>query len=36
MADLTVESHEAPHDKVVAEIIRALNARLTSSEEISE
>ena len=36
LADFTVDSHEAPHDKVVAEIIRALNARLTSSEEISE
>jgi shikimate kinase len=32
-ADLTVESHEAPHDKVVAEILRALSARLASSEE---
>jgi shikimate kinase len=24
-ADLTVDSHEAPHDRVVADIIKALN-----------
>ena len=27
-ADLTVESHEAPHDRVVAEIVNLLAARL--------
>jgi shikimate kinase len=32
-ADLTVESHEAPHDRVVAEILKALARRFGSGEE---
>jgi shikimate kinase len=31
-ADLTVESHEAPHDRVVAEIVKSLNAWLSAQE----
>lgn len=34
-ADLAVDSHEAPHDKVVAEIIKALDVYLASREEPS-
>jgi shikimate kinase len=34
-ADLTVESHEAPHDRVVTEILAVLEARLAAGEETS-
>ena len=33
LADLTVESHEAPHDRVVNEIIRSLGEWLATREE---
>jgi shikimate kinase len=33
-ADLMVESHEVPHDRVVAEIIKALSARLDAEEGV--
>jgi len=32
-ADMTVESHEAPHDRVVAEIVRVLEERFSGTEE---
>ena len=35
LADLTVESHEAPHDRVVHEIIRSLGEWLASREGAS-
>ncbi len=35
LADLTVESHEAPHDRVVNEVIRSLREWLASRQEAS-
>ena len=33
LADLTVESHEAPHDRVVVEVVRALQDHLSQGED---
>ena len=34
LADLTVESHEAPHDRVVADVVRALQGHLFQREAV--